>query len=329
MMKWFNQIWYEPNAKYYPLIPFSLLYQGVVFARRLFYRLGLKKTTTFAVPLIVVGNITVGGCGKTPLVVCLVELLKQQGWHPGVVSRGYGGRAKKYPMMVTRHSDPLHVGDEPLLIAQRTQVPVVVAPKRVHAATLLLSQTNCNIIISDDGMQHYALARDIEIAVIDGARRFGNGWCLPAGPLREPKSRIEQVDFTLVNGYAQKNESQLRIQTGKFTNLNNPIIQKDSPYFIGKNLHALAGIENPQRFFSTLRHLKLKFAEHVFADHYLFKQADIKFGDDAHILMTEKDAVKCRKFATDNCWYLPISVEVDECFAKQLLKSIANLNQPI
>lgn len=297
-----NKIWYQRHFLAYALLPFSGLYYLIITIRKALYKLGIKKITKFKVPVIIVGNITVGGTGKTPLVIWLAEFLRQQGFKPGIISRGYGGKNITYPYVVTPNSDAAQVGDEPLLIARRTKCTVVIAPKRVVAAQKLLASSNCNIIISDDGLQHYALGRDLEIAVLDGARRLGNDFLLPAGPLREPKNRLNKVDLIVVNG----DNMQLIPEN---------VIKK----FKGKTVHAVAAIGNPQRFFQMLQSYNIEVIAHPFPDHHVFTATDLAFNDDLPILMTEKDAVKCENFSNAKYFCIPVTAELNKGFQQQLL----------
>lgn len=219
--------------------------------RRQAYRQGWWRSVRMPVPVIVVGNITAGGSGKTPLVIWLAEWLQANGWRPGIVSRGYGGLAAHWPQPVRADSDPRLVGDEPVLTVQRTACPMMVGPDRVAAARALLQEHDCNIIISDDGMQHYCLQRDIEIAVLDGSRRLGNGFCLPAGPLREPASRLAEVDLRVANGVAKECEQQMLLQPQVVQRLHDGDSQS-LEFFRGQTVHAVAGIGNPARFFSAI-----------------------------------------------------------------------------
>ena len=272
-----------------------------------------------------VGNITVGGTGKTPLVIWLAGYLKELGFQPGIVARGYGADIGDMPRRVTMDSRAAEVGDEPLLIVRRTQCPMFVSPNRVAAAKVLLENTDCDVVISDDGMQHYALGRDIEIAVIDGKRRFGNGFCLPAGPLRELPSRLNQVDFVIINGEAGRGEYAMNILPAVAVNLENTDITHSLEAFAGQQVHALAGIGHPQRFFKMLRDKGLRLIEHSFPDHHRFEKVDITPDDDLPVLMTEKDAVKCSHFAQPRHWYVPISVNVDEAFSQRLTELLRGL----
>ncbi len=265
-----------------------------------------------------VGNITVGGTGKTPLVIWIVEWLKQKGYRPGVISRGYGATAACWPQIVDCDSDPSMVGDEPLLIFQRTACLVVVDPIRIRAARALLACSDCDIIVSDDGLQHYALERDIEVVVVDGERRFGNGYCLPAGPLREPVQRLKQVDLIVCNGTGRIDELSMQFVGEVAVNLDDQS-QRPLESFSRQRLHALVGIGNPQRFLDYLDRFDLYFDSRVFPDHYHYRPDDILFQDDAPVLMTEKDAVKCRAFADERHWYVPVTARLDDRFGDRLL----------
>jgi tetraacyldisaccharide 4'-kinase len=299
------------------LLPLAYLYQTVSVARRRLYRAGWLASERLPVPVVVVGNISVGGVGKTPLAIWLVETLRAAGYRPGVVSRGYGGRPGQGPQRVGPDSDPALVGDEPLLIARRAACPVAVAPRRAEAAALLLDE--CDVLVADDGLQHYALARDVEIAVLDGLRRHGNGACLPAGPLREPVSRLAEVDLLVCNGgQIQSGEYAMALLGDTAVNLadgrRRPLAEFSGP------VHALAGIGHPQRFFAHLRQAGLALDERPLPDHHAFTQADLEFGDDLPVLMTEKDAVKCTALADARHWAVPVQARLDPAFGPRLLQ---------
>jgi tetraacyldisaccharide 4'-kinase len=281
------------------------------------------------VPVIVVGNITVGGTGKTPLIIWLAELLKNAAYKPGIISRGYGGKSDALAQLVNENSDVNCVSDEALLIARQTRLPVVVSPSRVDAAKKLLSKFDCNIVLSDDGLQHYKLNRDIEIAVIDGERRFGNGYCLPAGPLREPIERLSSVDFIVVNGekYADHEFSMQLVGNAAVNLLTSE--QKPLQAFQGIACHALAGIGNPERFFKLLELAGLSCTTHNYPDHHPFARDDIEFGDNKPVLMTEKDAVKCTDFAGEKHWYLPVKAVPEPAFGQQLLDLLIKIQTQI
>jgi tetraacyldisaccharide 4'-kinase len=317
--------WHK-NFLAYLLWPLSWLYRGLVFLRCALYEFHIKSSTHFSVPIIVIGNITVGGSGKTPLLIEIAQFLQKEGWRPSVISRGYGGKAKHYPIHVHVNSSPHEVGDEPLLIVKRTACPTLVDPKRSRGVKALLEKTDCNIILSDDGLQHLALGRDIEIVVIDNQRRFGNSFCLPAGPLREPISRLKKVDFVVGKGKAYPNEFEMTLILDHFYQLIKPENKKNADYFYGKKLHAAAGIGNPKQFFNSLRTLGLTIIEHPFPDHHFFKPCDFNYGQDSIILMTEKDAVKCEGLADARLWCAPAKAQLDKTFYDALLNRIATIS---
>ncbi|MFT7459874.1 MAG: tetraacyldisaccharide 4'-kinase [Planctomycetota bacterium] len=321
-----NQLWYAKHPLFYLLLPLSWLYLGFVTIRRFAYTTGVLPVQKVSVPVIVVGNITVGGTGKTPLIIWLGEYLKRQGMKPGFISRGYGGRASKWPQQVRADSNPTLVGDEPVLIAQRTQCPVAVSRNRFVAAKELLEHTDCDILLCDDGLQHLSLHRDIEIAVIDGDRRFGNGHCLPAGPLRESVRQLNKVDMIVSNAKAGKNEFLMEYVPAGFIGLNDEDKYLEPESLRGKDIHAVAGIGNPQRFFSYLRSLGMRVIKHEFPDHFHYEAKDLQFADELPIVMTEKDAVKCRKFALENCWYLKIDVSISKVFEHRLNILLKDIN---
>lgn len=311
----------------YLLWPFALLYRLFIFFRYKAYQFHIKKINRFPVPIIVIGNISVGGTGKTPLVIEIAQFLKKKGWRPGIISRGYGGKSDYYPRQVHANSNPREVGDEPLLIVRNTACPTLVDPNRSRGVKVLLGKTNCNIVLSDDGLQHLALGRDIEIAVIDGQRRFGNGFCLPAGPLREPISRLKKVDFIVTKGKpANAKGFEMLLIPDYFYQLIRPENKKNPDYFYGKKLHAVAGIGNPGQFFNGLHRLGLTFTEHPFPDHYFFKPRDFNYGKEAIILMTEKDAIKCVGLVDTRLWCLKTKTKLDDSFFNALLNRITTLN---
>ena len=277
-------------------------------------------------PVIIVGNITVGGTGKTPLVIYLTNFLIQKGFRPGIISRGYKGKAKLWPQLVNELSDPHLVGDEPVLLAKRCQCALAVGPNRIESANLLIQENNCNIIIADDGLQHYRLARDIEIAVVDGRRRFGNGHCLPAGPLREPVSRMQQVDIAVINGGSEPFMLTMNLAFTKVSNLLTPGLTKELYEFKETNVHVIAGIGNPDRFFNQLAEAGISIVKHAFSDHHNFTPEELIFNDNWPVIMTEKDAVKCRQFAQKNYWYISVDAVVDSRFNAQILAKIGTLN---
>ncbi len=318
-------LWYTNHPGRWLLAPFALLYQLFMTLRGFAYQAGLLPVKRPTVPVIVVGNITVGGTGKTPLVIWLVNYLKQNHYRPGVVSRGYGGAARHWPQQVRPDSDPVMAGDEPVVIARNTGCPVAASPDRYTAAEQLIEHQHCNIIVCDDGLQHLALARDIEIAVIDGQRRFGNGFCLPAGPLRESASRLNNVDMVVCNGHPQHGEYGMEIVPLEFHSVVRPRHETSLETFRNTTVHAVAGTGNPDRFFSLLRLLGIRIIEHTFPDHYRFRREDIHFEDGLPVIMTEKDAVKCAAFAADDHWYLAIDVKMADVFEHRFSKLLKDV----
>ncbi|MDO2448246.1 MULTISPECIES: tetraacyldisaccharide 4'-kinase [Enterobacter] len=322
------RIWSGENPLWLLLLPLSWLYGLVSGIIRLLYRLGLKRAWRAPVPVVVVGNLTAGGNGKTPVVIWLVEQLQKRGIRPGVVSRGYGGKAARYPLLLTGETTTAEAGDEPVLIFQRTGAPVAVSPVRSDAVQALLAEQAVQIIITDDGLQHYALARDKEIVVIDGVRRFGNGWWLPAGPMRERASRLKSVDAVIVNGgEAKSGEIAMHLQPALAVNLatgeRRSVAELPSPV-------AMAGIGHPPRFFATLEQCGARLEKRVpLADHQALVegQIDALTVPGQSLIMTEKDAVKCRAFAKDNWWYLPVDAELSGEQPEHLLQELIALVQ--
>jgi len=320
--KWAENVWYKDPFIGVCLMPLGFIFSDIARFRKYLYRMGVLKTQRLPVPVIVVGNITVGGTGKTPLIIWMAQLLKASGYKPGIISRGYGGQADVWPQSVTADSPAEIVGDEALLLARQSACPVVVGPLRVEAARQLLREADCTIILSDDGLQHYALHRDMEIAVVDGERRFGNGYCLPAGPLREPISRLQTVDLIIVNGEIyEDNEYAMQLVGDTAVNMLSAE-RKPLAEFAAVECHALAGIGNPQRFFNKLASAGLACKTRSFPDHYKFQAGDILFSDSKPVLMTEKDAVKCTGFAGAQHWYVPVAAVPEPKFAEQLLALI-------
>ncbi|WP_245929705.1 tetraacyldisaccharide 4'-kinase [Leucothrix pacifica] len=311
-------IWYQGGSGAYLLKPLEALYRLLA---RLDKHFSLNKQVNHFVPVIVVGNISVGGTGKTPLVIYLAHLLKEAGYRPGIITRGYGGSASHWPLLVEADGDASLYGDEPVLMAQRSGVPVVAGPDRNADVDALLQPGNIDIVISDDGLQHYRLKRDIEIVVIDGERGLGNEYCLPAGPLREPKSRLASCDFVIFNEPEPHSELSMQLQATLIRRLNSDLKQPLSDWK-GRHIHAVTGIGNPLRFFNMLEESGLMVTRHSFPDHHAFSQADVDFADEIPVVMTEKDAVKCRGFAKDNHWFVPVTAIVTSAFAENLLARI-------
>ncbi|MFN7085011.1 MAG: tetraacyldisaccharide 4'-kinase [Burkholderiales bacterium] len=330
-MNWLERHWQRVTLLGFFLYPLSLFFLLAVKLRRALYRAGILPAARLPVAVVVVGNITVGGTGKTPLVLWLVNFLREHGLRPGIVSRGYGRRGAS-PRAVTAASDVASCGDEPVMLAQRANVPVWVGADRVAAARALLqAHPECDVIVSDDGLQHYALQRDLEIAVIDGARGLGNARLLPAGPLREPATRLAAVDAIVVN-VSQSAGVGLRtgappafamtLQSRGFYNLLNPDHKAVAEQFMNRRVHAIAGIGNPRRFFELLQRLGLTFTAHPFPDHHAFSAGELACDDADFVVMTEKDAVKCRPFATEKHWVLRVEAEIDPAFGELVLKKL-------
>ncbi len=310
-------VWYEAHPAGLVLAPLGWLFRLAAGLRRLFFRLQLRRTVRVGVPVVVVGNISVGGTGKTPLVIWLSRYLGRS-FRPGVVCRGYRGRSRNWPQKVRGDSDPSTVGDEAVLLARRCGCPVAAGPDRVASARALIEHEGCDLILSDDGLQHLSLARDIEIAVVDGARRHGNGRCLPAGPLREPPSRLKHVDIVVVNGEAERGEFRMLVRPWKAVSVAGVEAPRDLGSFAGTRVHAVCAIGSPQRFLAMLHEARLEVLAHVFPDHHVFTRSEIDFGDGLPVLMTEKDAVKCQRIAGAQHWYVPVRAELDESFALRL-----------
>lgn len=325
-----NPIWYGRHPLGRILAPLSWLYCLVVQLRRLGYRKGWLASRRLPVPVVVVGNLTVGGTGKTPVVFKLAKLLRARGWRPGIITRGYGGRGggrgSVAPRRVPPDGEPGDFGDEPVLLARRSGCPVVAGPDRVAAGAIALSGGDVDILLADDGLQHYRLARDIEIALIDGARGLGNGRCLPAGPLREPRGRLDTVDLVLTNGGGSGDDRgdgyRMRLIPGAAVNLRDPAVSKPIADFIGRPVFAVAAIGNPDRFFAMLRALGLEVEGRAYPDHYPFASSDPAAWPPGPVLMTEKDAVKCAHFAGEDHWFLPVQAELDTAFVEAFFRKL-------
>ena len=325
-------MWYAPRWYHWPvsilLLPLSALFAVLSALRRRAFALGLSASTRVRATVIVVGNVSVGGNGKTPMVVHLASLLSQRGYRPGVLTRGYGGKATSYPQAVLADSRVEEVGDEPMLMRQNLSCPLVVDPLRARGAQYLIDEFGCDVIICDDGLQHYALQRDIEIVVIDAERVLGNGLLLPAGPLREGAWRVKQADFVIYNGQLSQPERWpnghiMQLKPGSLLNVQDPT--KSCQFSeLKQPVTALAGIGNPQRFFNLLAAHQITRKDcNALIDHHQFSAGDLPAGT---VLMTEKDAVKCRAFAHPDCWYLPVTADLPDAFDTQLLARVASLN---
>lgn len=308
-----ERIWYGGTPPPWWLRALVPVYRGLRWLHLAPYRFGWRRARRLAVPLVVVGNLTAGGSGKTPLVVALVDALRARGLRPGVVSRGYGGR-ERGPLLVDDLSRPADVGDEPCLIRRRSGVAVAVGRDRARAAHLLVER-GVDVVIADDGLQNPALAREVEICVVDGQRRFGNGLLLPAGPLREPVDRLATIPFRVCNGAAaQAGEVAMRLVGDMAVALDANGGTRPLESFAGRRVHAVAAIGNPARFFDGLRAHGIEVIAHAFPDHHAFAAAELAFGDELPVLMTEKDAVKCLAFATPLLWCVPVRAELPAAF---------------
>jgi tetraacyldisaccharide 4'-kinase len=324
VQSWLNDIWYERAAPPWWLLPLSLIYGAVVVSRRHFY--AMRKPTRVSLPVVVVGNLSVGGTGKTPLVCWLVARLADLGFKPGVVTRGYGGSSGSIRLAAPSDA-PGVVGDESVLLARRSKVPVAIGHDR-PAASQLLVNAGCDVIVSDDGLQHYALARDCEIVVIDGDRLFGNGRLLPAGPLRENRSRLTAADAVVVNGGRALlgGALSMRLEAKRALSLIGGAVKRLDE-FAGHSVHAVAGIGNPQRFFNMLRARGIEVTGHPLPDHARLQASDISFADGRPVLMTEKDAVKCELIAGPQHWYVPVTASFTEAESDALLRIVTQAIQ--
>jgi tetraacyldisaccharide 4'-kinase len=313
-----DRIWYGGSRWYRVLLPLCWLFGQVTSLRRYLYRAGVLRSFDVGKPVIIVGNIASGGTGKTPVTMWLASCLKDRGFRPGIASRGYGGAVGSIPLQVTDDSDARVVGDEPLLMARRVICPVVVHPDRVAAAAMLI-EMGCDVIVADDGLQHYRLKRQFEICVVDGARGFGNGRLLPAGPLREPVSRLESVDRIMLHGGKADVAASLPpgVRCTRFelavTAVHDLQGRRTAAIeaFRDKPVHAIAAIGNPQRFFELLESHGVTVLRHALADHAAVTPADLRFDDGLNVLMTEKDAVKLGKPVPPHWWYVAVELTLD------------------
>ena len=340
--------WQEPNWRNRILWPLSFLYEILIRLRGLAYKWHLRPSQSIDIPVVVVGNLTVGGTGKSPLVIALVAFFQSKGYRPGVITRGYKAQKDKgkrldsatiWPKLVEPKSNAKEVGDEAVMIYERCQVPVMVGPKRAESARKLATEQGCNIIISDDGFAHFNLERDIDIVVVDGARGFGNQWCLPSGPLREPKDHVKRAQLLVINASQHISSSTAEIKhPAKFTMrmkmaVAQPVVGTHEQTHIAidefknQTVHAIAGIGNPQRFFDQLGGQGITVIPHAFRDHHDFCASDLDFGDNLAVLMTHKDAVKCRlvlesndEFSdrSANFWSIPVDIDIDDSFFIEL-----------
>ena len=320
------KFWYRRGAIAWLLWPLSLVFGIGVALRRSLYFVRILKSAHPGVPVVVVGNITVGGSGKTPLAIWVAEFLKSKGWSPAILSRGYGAKVEA-PRAATVASDAAEVGDEPIVLARRSGCPVWVGADRIAvAAALRAAHPDVNVLVLDDGLQHYRIRRDVEIAVVD-ARGLGNGFLLPAGPLREPRLRLRTVDAVVargsaVTGYAMKLEGE---EMHRMTDARE---RRPLKAFAGQKVHAAAGIGDPNRFFLHLGAAGLKVIPHPFPDHHPFSARDLEFGDGLPVILTEKDAVKLRSAARPEWWVLPVSAKLDPGFGAWLLRKLDEFRRP-
>lgn len=314
--------WYRITPLHLILLPVSLIFRALAALRRSLYRCGILKSFSIPAPVIVVGNISVGGTGKTPLTLALAQQLIARGHRPLIISRGYGGGTQQ--QAVSAASSAQQVGDEPLLMARRGLCPVWVGRDRVATALAALAANPlCDVVLCDDGLQHYRLRRDVEIAVVDGARRFGNGLLLPAGPLREPVSRLASVDAVVVNGgAAAAGQYAMRLNGEIFHNLLAPDLTATAAEFLHTRNHAVAGIGHPQRFFDHLHTLGLSCTPHAFPDHHPYSADDLAYADCDALFLTEKDAVKCAAFADTRFWVLRVEAQIDPALIAHILRKI-------
>lgn len=323
--------WYEPEKSPNAfLLPLSWCYSRVATRRR--KKFLSQPSVDLSVPIVVVGNISVGGTGKSPLVAALVNILHDQEYRPAILSRGYGGEGVVYPHLVSEEDSAVEVGDEALMLQQMLNCPVMVDPDRVRGARELILKENPDIILCDDGLQHYALPRDLEIVVLDGSRGLGNGKLLPAGPLRELPTRLEEVDLVLCNGAADQLDDYVRHKVAAEFVLRPSAwrhIKSGRRFDIGdcpfdRQVHGVAGIGNPERFFKTLENLGLTVERHGKPDHFVYHRQDLP-ADSKPLVMTAKDAVKCRTFAEDHWWVLEVEAELPASLQSDFLKRCEQL----
>ena len=330
MTGWVDRLWYGESRPLWWLWPLARVYRAIAERRRRSALASLDKHARPAAPVIVVGNITAGGTGKSPLTAWLVEVLRDAGWRPVILTRGYGGRAARYPLQVSDNTSPTEAGDEPVMLARQAGCPVVVDPRRARGARWALAQNLGNLLICDDGLQHYALQRDLELVVFDGQRGVGNGAPIPVGPLREPVERVDSVDFVIVNGAPEKPipgaksytmtlapDRLVNVQTGQSEPLS---------WLAGQRVRGVAGIGNPPRFFRTLEALGAHVRPAAFADHHRFTADDLRVEAGEILVMTAKDAVKCDRIAHQHCWSLNVKAQLPDAFREALVARLSSLS---
>ena len=317
-----DKLWYSKGVATQLARPISWVFGGITAARRK-YLTSQDRPWLPPIPVVVVGNISVGGTGKTPVIIELAKALQHAGLRPGIVSRGYGGKAPQYPLLVTADTPTKHAGDEPVLLAKRTNVPVVVSPNRVEACKYILEHPGCNVILSDDGLQHYKMGRHIELVLIDSERGLGNGYLLPAGPLREGEWRLKTCDWVLANGegYEGECDTSFTVEATAFCNIKTNERQALEQWN-GREADALAGIGNPGRFFASLEKAGVLCLPQIYPDHYDFTEADINQPGDGPVVMTEKDAVKVKAFANQRHWYLEVEAKLPESFVEAFVDRV-------
>ena len=294
--------------------------------RVILYDTGILPKYTAPVPVIVVGNITVGGTGKTPICIWLVDNLVQNGWRPGIILRGYGGNSENWPVVIDKHTSPDVAGDEAILLFGLTGVPVCAGPNRLASAKQLAKEFGCNVIVSDDGLQHYALERNIEIAIVDKKRRFQNARFLPAGPLREPVSRLDSVDLVLRKTLDLKDKNDFRLKPRELVNVCDERQRMSLSSLKNRRIIAVVATGNPQNFFDTLSAQNVDFEKRVFPDHYRYEKEDLLDDKESIIVMTYKDAVKCEKIAGHNVWYLDVKVEMSQETEQSIAKILDTIS---
>lgn len=317
-----HAVWYSDSRVRYLLLPLSWVYCAVVWLRRSLYRHGVLQRRCLDCRVMVVGNINVGGSGKTPLVIAIARQAQRLGLQVGILTRGYRGRARHWPQAVHADSDPRQVGDEAVLLARETGAAVFAGANRVTAGRALLQAGPCDLLICDDGLQHLALQADTEIAVIDTAYGTGNGHCLPAGPLREPVTRLRDVDAVVTLRKSAREAYSMCLQNLPLRCIIDATQTRNLDSFRGQWVHAVAGIAHPQRFFDSLREAGLDIRAHAFADHHPFQVEELDFGDDAPVLMTAKDALKCESFARPDWWMVPVEAQLEASLEAWLAETL-------
>ncbi len=326
------RLWSELSWKNHLLRPLSWLFQGITYLRRQAYETGWLAQYKFPVPVIIIGNLTAGGSGKTPLTISLVQWLIEQGYRPGIVSRGYRSQNCSYPMVIDQQTPVTISGDEAALLAKRCPCPLVLDPNRVRGIKHLLNQFDCNIVLLDDGLQHYALTGTIRVTLVHQTYQFGNGLCLPAGPLREPTIALKRSNYVILNDTSQKqkakkNEYRMHYQYSVLAKTQSPKNTQTIETLAQKKVYVAAGLGNPQAFIDFVKSYNEKATIHCFPDHYDYQSKDFEKMQDGIVVMTEKDAVKCKTFKQDNLWYLPIQGHLTTNFTRKLIQDIRAFNK--